>query len=560
MPYRKFHPAAHDACAELAKGNLSRRAFLRRVTLLGLSLPTAHGLLRSITGQGLVRSAAAEPRPGGVLRVAMAVQEMKDPATFDWTEKSNIARHVIEFLSIIGPDNITRPYLAESWEPSEDLTSWRLNLRRGVLWSNGDEFNADDVVFNFQRWLDPATGSSNQSLFGSLLEEFDTGRKDQQGRPVMGRRMATDAVRKIDSHTVQLNLTEPMLALPENLYEYTAGIVHRRFEEEGGDLSRNPVGTGAFQLAEHRVGEIAILRRRSEAYWGGDVYLDEIRYVDVGQDSMASVAALVSGQVDAIYRLDIQTLDAVERVPNLRVHRTESAQTGVMRMKVDKPPFDDLRVRRAVQLAADHEQILQGAHRGLGILGEDHHVAPIHPDYFALPPLKRDVEQARALLAEAGRKELRIDCAVGNTQGTWEQDCVVVLKQNLAEVGIELKVNVMPSAQYWEIWNQAPFGLTAWAHRPLGTMVLGLAYRSGGAWNESGYANPDFDAALAEAEAEIDVERRKAKMEKVQSILQNDAVMVQPFFRSVLTAASDRVQNYHTHPTLVHQFNQVWIG
>src|SRR3546814_2092887 len=97
----------------------------------------------------------------------MQVQEMKDPSNFDWTQKSNQTRHIVEYLTITGPDNITRPYLAESWEASDDLKTGTFKLRQGVKWSNGDDFNADDVVFNFTRWCDPATGSSNIGLVRS---------------------------------------------------------------------------------------------------------------------------------------------------------------------------------------------------------------------------------------------------------------------------------------------------------------------------------------------------------------------------------------------------------
>jgi len=547
----RVHPALPELAADMRGGRCSRREFLRTATLLGLGSGVAYGLA------GLVEPgrAFAAPRKGGALRVAMRVQEMSDPATFDWTEKSNIARHIVEYLTITGPDNVTRPYLAKRWEASDDLRTWTFHLRRGVLWSNGDPFTADDVVFNFARWLDPATGSSNYGLFRAMLEE--TGESDDEGRPV--RRMTPGAVEKIDDHTVRLNLNEPALAIPENLYHYPTAIVHRDFDRNGGNLREWPVGTGPFALAEHRIGEIAVLRRRAEPYWGGDVHLDAIQYIDMGEDPAAAVAALASGQVDVIDKLDLTTIEAVEAIPFAAVHPAQTAQTGVIRMKVTEPPFTDRRVRRAIQLAADNRENFERAHRGLGALGENHHVARIHPEYFPLPPFERDVEAAKALLAEAGREGLELSCAVGNTQGTWEQDSVAVLKQNLAEAGITLNIDVMPAARYWEIWKEAPFALTAWGHRPLGTMALALAYRSDVPWNETGYANREFDAALAKAESSLDVEERRKAMEACERILQDDAVMVQPFFRAVLSAATDRVRNYETHPALYHQFNDLWL-
>src|SRR5262249_57767099 len=95
-------------------------------------------------------------------------------ATVSWGEMSKQARHILEYLTITGRDNITRPYLAEAWEASEDLQTWTLKLRRQVRWSNGDVFNADDVVYNITRWLDPRVGSSNLGPFEPMAPATQT--------------------------------------------------------------------------------------------------------------------------------------------------------------------------------------------------------------------------------------------------------------------------------------------------------------------------------------------------------------------------------------------------
>ncbi len=555
------HPHIPELIDELKTGRVERREFLRTACLLGMSATAAYAVAGRITGDFMMPAAqAAEPKKGGILRFAMLVQEMQDPATFDWGEKANQARHIVEYLTITGPDNVTRPYLAESWTASADLTEWTFKLRQGIKWSNGDDFNADDVVFNFTRWLDPATGSSNIGLFSAMTEQYDSGEKDDKGNAVMKTRMTEGAVQKVDDYTVKLTLNSPVLSIPENLYDYPTAIVHRDFEKDGGDLSKNPVGTGPYTLANFRVGELAVLKKREGPYWGGEVYLDEIHYLDVGQEAAAQIAALASGQVDGIYTLDMTTLETAEAIPNIVVSHAVTAQTGVIRMNVKNKPFDDVRVRRAIQLSADNQEIFEKSHRGFGSVGENHHVAEIHPEYFKLPSVGRDVAKAKELLAEAGFADgLDISVNVGNTLGTWEQDSCLILKQNLAEAGINLTVNVMPSAKYWEQWDKAPFSLTTWAHRPLGTMVLSLAYRTGVPWNETAYANPEFDEALTAAESILDVEERRKAMERVQRIIQEDAIMVQPFFRAVFSATSPRVRGYVTHPTLYHQWNKVWL-
>ncbi len=180
---RHAHPYVPELANDYVKGEVSRRDFLRTASLLGVSATAAYGFAWRVSGPFWIPEAgAAQGKMGGELRWAMAVQEMTDPATFDWTEKANVARWIVEYLTRTKPDNVTVPYLAESWEANEDLTQWTFKLRRDVTWSNGDAFNADDVVYNFQRWLDPRTGSSNLSLFSGLTETYTT--KNDQGETV----------------------------------------------------------------------------------------------------------------------------------------------------------------------------------------------------------------------------------------------------------------------------------------------------------------------------------------------------------------------------------------
>ncbi|MHA1878813.1 MAG: ABC transporter substrate-binding protein, partial [Candidatus Heimdallarchaeota archaeon] len=149
------------------------------------------------------------------------------------------------------------------------------------------------------------------------------------------------------------NLKSAVLSIPENLYNYPTAIVHRDFEKEGGDFSKNPVGTGPYALTEFRIGEVAVLKKRKAPYWGGEVFLDEIRFIDLGEDPGAYLAAIASKQIYGMFRLDLTTLDAAKSIPGVKVVSIPTTDTGVIRMKVNKKPFDDIRVRKAVQKTCD---------------------------------------------------------------------------------------------------------------------------------------------------------------------------------------------------------------
>lgn len=559
-----LHPYIPELKDRLRKGQIGRREFLRTAALLGVSAGAAYAMTGILDGDRPVPRARAQdetPKFGGNLRCSMNVKEITDPATYDWSEKGNVARHVVEPLVRINHENFAEPYLAESWEASEDLKTWTFHLRKGVKWSNGDDFTADDVIYNFRRWLDPKTGSSNQGRFSSMTTTVDTGKKDEDGKPVMSTMGAEGVLEKIDDHTVRFNLVIPDLSLPESMADYPALIVHRRFEEEGGDLSKNPVGTGPFTLTDFAVGEKAVLVKREDApWWGGDVYLDQITYIDHGDDAAAQLAALASDQVDCNFRTGIEQVATHEAIPNLTVFSTLTAQCGVARMRVTEKPFDNKALRQAIQACVDQDEILRIVYQGRGAVGEDHHVAPIHPEYADLPRLKQDYDLARKRMAEAGYPDgikLTIDCVANPT---WEQNACKALREMCLPAGIDIAINVMPGGTYWDRWMSTPFGFTSWTHRALGTQVLNLAYRSGVAWNETGYANPEFDALLDEAGGILDAVERRAVMAKLEKILQDDAIISQSSWRSVFITANDRVKNIYVQPAEEHHYNKVWLS
>ncbi len=549
------HPALPALVKDLDNHPQSRRHFLRTATLLGVSASSAYLLASKILGDGpglIPVASAQEPESAReqILRVAMTVHPLTDPAKYEFTEMANVTRHICESLTYSNPDGITMPQLAKSWSASADLKTWTFNLRRDVQWHNGDSFDVEDVLFNINRWLNPTIGSANLGSFDAMTESVTYGGSTSK-------RKRSGAIERVDRFTFRLHTAQPTLSIPENFAAYFAAIVHRDFS---GHFGNEPVGTGPYRLAEYEEGKKAILKRSGKPYWGAQPTLDEIHYYDTGDKPVQMLEALARGQVDMVYSMDVRTLELANALPDTSIYEIKSSATGVARMNVKQAPFDNIDVRKAIQACIDPSAFPTQSFNGRGSIAEHHHVGPMHPEYYELPRLTQDYDRARELLKLAGYGaglNITIDC--GNTNGLWQQSICQIIKEQLAPAGINLKVNIITKSEYWKIWKTTPFGITTWGHRSLGTMVLNLAYRTGVPWNETGYANPDFDAALDKANSLINIEQRREAMKDVQKILQDDAIIIQPVWRPAFFVARDYVKGLVPNASRLHHFEKVTL-
>ncbi|HSJ52581.1 MAG TPA: ABC transporter substrate-binding protein, partial [Anaerolineae bacterium] len=425
-----------------------------------------------------------------------------------------------------------------------EVTEWTLFLQKGIKFNDGSDFTADDVVFNLQQWLDESIGSSMLGLMGGYL--------------------AANDVEKVDDHTVKLHLSTPQLAVPEHLFHYPAMIVPKTFE---GDITKQPIGTGPFLMEEYVETERAVFKRREDYYrMGSDglplPYIDKLVYLDLGEEDAARIAALQSGQVDNIFNPSAEIWQAVKDLPGINVYSAPTAQTFVIRMRVDKDPWTDNRVRQALKMCLDRQKMLDLAWFGNGVLGHDAHVAPVHPEYCEKPIPAYDVEGAKALLQEAG---LTLPVAVElTTQESRAEPAMAQALKESAQGAFDIKLNIVPGANYWDVWTEVPLGITIWAHRPLGTMVAALAYTGDASgkpapWNESAWVDEEFSAILKEAEQTLDVEKRRDLMCKLEDIQMERGSIGIAFWTSVWYISKDRVKNVDAHPTNYDILVDAWL-
>ncbi len=458
----------------------------------------------------------ASAEPSGTFRQAhelgFGANSSLDPISkgrvFQITEK------IMSRLVRPGLDGKPQADLATSWEANEDATVWTFKLRDGVTFHDGSTFEAADVVYSLNRVLDPDSDSPARSAVKMITE-----------------------VKALDDMTVQITLNTPFADMPLQLMDYRLRMLN---EGSSDTIATTGNGTGPFKVETFDADGTTVLVANPD-YWEGAPGVARMEVIGIA-DGQARLQALLGGQIDMERGITAQQRVMLSGSDKYDVQVIPTGNWRGLVFRTDVEPFSDVRVRQAVRMVADREELVQLVLGGEGIVSCDTPVEP-NDQYRADLSCPQDIEGAKALLADAGYPDgIDIDVHVATLEPTWPT-LAVAYQEQAAAAGIRVNVVQSPSDGYWsEVWMKKDVSATRWNERPA-DQALHEIYLSSAKWNESYFKDETFDAMLAEARRELDFDKRKAIYVAAQEYLHENAGTLIPYTVTKLVGVSSRVSN-----------------
>ncbi len=491
---------------------LSRRQVLRYSGVAAAGVAGAGSL--AACGGGSSGGTSGPQKTGGILTHGATGGSSKDSLdAHSVVTNPDIARvfNLYEPLLIWDNDYRIAPALAESVESSKDALTWTVKLRQGVTFHNGKPVTADDVLFSLKRVANPKAPTSAGVALAPILDFANT--------------------KKSGDSTVVIKLKTPYALLDNLLAEYTLGIVPTDYDP------KNPVGTAAFKYKSFTPGKDSVFVKYDD-YWGDKAFVDELHIQDF-PDPSAQVNALQAGQVQTIDNLPYNLITTLKNQGG-QILESKSGAWVPFTMRVDLPPYSDVRVRQAMRLIVDRKQMIDNALSGYGRLGNDLY-APFDVAYADdLPQREQDIEQAKSLLKKAGREGLQVQLFTGDDIGSVAPAAASLFVQQAKKAGVDVKV-IKKNPFYGDDYLKYPFAQDFWNTR-LYLPQAAVGSLKGGSFNETHFDNKRFAGLIAAAQRETDEAKRNSLLHDAQEIEYNEGGYIIWGFRNQVDGVAKNVQ------------------
>jgi peptide/nickel transport system substrate-binding protein len=520
---------------EYRAGHIGRREFIRRGAIVGMSLPMVSFLAaacgsgeKSPSGSSGEQANSADVKAGGTLRSGLQTPGSDlDPIKVNNQGALGTLSQSGEFLIFSDRNLKPVPRLAESWKPNRDGSQWTFKIRQGVMFQDGKPMTAEDVAATFNLHADPDNGSNALSAFTGVLSK--------------------GGAQVIDDSTVMFELDAPNGNFPYSTSSdnYNLIILPKGFDPT--KWVKTFPGTGPWKMEKYTP-NVGVTYTKNPDYWDKTRQpkpdRHEIKYYEKEE---AAVLGIQGDEVDILAQFSPVNGKPLLTDPNINVIELRASQHRQLHMRTDKEPFNDKRVRQAVALLINRDNLVKGLLEGKSDYGNDSPFAPVYPSTDkSVPQRKQDVEKAKALLSEAGKSGISVELRGWN--GFEMPQYAELVQNDLKAAGIDVKLNITDSASYYgdavygkSPWLDSSFGITEYGHRGVPNVFLGAPLKSDGTWNSAHFKNKDYDKLVDDYVSAIDLDSQRGAAKQIQELLLDEVPIVFSYFYFYLTATKPNV-------------------
>jgi peptide/nickel transport system substrate-binding protein len=539
---------ANHIIDEFAAGRLSRRDFIRRATVVGISAPVLGSVLAacssssspSATATSSATSTAAAGAPGATIRVGIVTPTASiNPVTVADQGGLDMLAQTGEYLTLSTQTLTLQPVLATSWTPNSTADVWTFNIRQGVKFHNGAPLTADDVVYTYKLQSNPSSSSNALSAFGGVL--------------------LPDGVVKVDDYTVAFHLEAPNGNFPylTSSDNYNMIIIPNNYNP--ADWQSTFIGTGPFVLSTYTP-KVGANFTRNESYWGTKALPSATQFTFYDTPA-ASILALTGGSIDVLGQFSVSGGEALLS-GGYNVIKLKSSAHRELSMRCDQAPFTDPRVRQAIALTLNRPEIITALWKGYADIGNDSPFAPVFPSTnTSVAQRVQNISQAKSLLAAAGHSSGFSTKLI--TENFLEiPDYAQIIVQSAAAIGVKINLTVESSTQYYgkatfgnSDWLDATMSLVDYGHRSVPNVFLTSplqtinAKTGTGSWNAAHFNNTQYDSLVSQYIAATDLSTQRSIAGSIETLLLAQTPVIYGYFYNYLSATAMGVTG--AYPTAI---------
>ena len=536
---------ANHVIDEFVAGRLSRRDFIRRATVVGITAPALGSILAACSSSSSPSastgaSSAAAGAPGSVIKAGIVTPTAAiNPVTVADQGGLDMLAQTGEYLTLSGQTLNLKPVLATSWTPNSTADTWTFKIRQGVKFHNGAPLTADDVVYTYKLQANPTGKSNALSAFGGVL--------------------TPDGVTKVDDYTVQFKLEAPNGNFPylTSSDNYNMIIIPNNYNPAQWQSSF--IGTGPFNLSSYTP-KVGASFTRNESYWGTKALPSQTQFTFY-DDPAASVLALTGGTIEVLGQFAVSGGESL-LTGSYNVIKLKTSAHRELSMRCDQAPFTDPRVRQAIALTLNRPEIITALWKGYADIGNDSPFAPVFPSTnTSVTQRTQNIAQAKSLLSAAGHPS-GFSTSLITEQFLEIPQYAQIVAQSAAAIGVKINLKVESSSQYYgqatfgnSDWLDATMSLVDYGHRSVPNVFLTAplvttnAKTGAGPWNAAHFNNSQYDSLVTQYIAATDLSTQRSIAGQIQQLLLNQTPIIFAYFYNYLTATATNVTG--VYPTAI---------